>query len=120
MDKVLNEAQILSVKRLRSKGLKYPEIADQVGITIAEVMGVIRGNDSQTEVVTCPCGKIFAAAVQPYNQDTKWKAGLIKYQKAGCTVSLVSTKGVTVEKCTCPNMKPKKPEPAKVIPLTLF
>ncbi len=33
-DKILNEAEILSIKRLRHKGLKYADIADRIGVSV--------------------------------------------------------------------------------------
>ncbi len=42
-EKLLNEAEILSIKRLRQKGLQYYEIADRIGISEERVKSICKG-----------------------------------------------------------------------------
>ena len=42
-EKLLNEAEILSIKRLRQKGLQYYEIADRIGISEERVRSICKG-----------------------------------------------------------------------------
>jgi len=43
VDKLLNEAEILSIKRLRQKGLQYYEIAERIGISKDRVKSICNG-----------------------------------------------------------------------------
>ena len=38
----LNEAEILSIKRLRQKGLTYYDIAERIGISVRQVKHVLK------------------------------------------------------------------------------
>tara|TARA_R110002124_G_scaffold29578_1_gene102971 strand:- start:107 stop:289 length:183 start_codon:yes stop_codon:yes gene_type:complete len=39
-DKMLNEAEILSIKRLRAKKVPYEDIADRIGISVERVKAI--------------------------------------------------------------------------------
>lgn len=39
--KMLNEAEILSIKRLKAKKVSYEDIADRIGISVERVKGVL-------------------------------------------------------------------------------
>jgi hypothetical protein len=41
-EKMLNEAEILSIKRLRHKGLKYAEIADRIGVSVERCKAICK------------------------------------------------------------------------------
>lgn len=65
--KNLNEAEILSIKRLKAKGIKVAEIADRIEISEARVKQVLKGN-------------ITAVSIKDrvYKWKTKNKEGFIK------------------------------------------
>jgi DNA-binding CsgD family transcriptional regulator len=39
-EKILNEAEILSIKRLKAKKVPYQDIADRIGISIERVKAI--------------------------------------------------------------------------------
>jgi len=41
-DKMLNEAEILNIKRLREKKVPYEDIADRIGISIERVKAICK------------------------------------------------------------------------------
>lgn len=41
-EKILNEAEILSVKRLREKKVPYADIADRIGISVERVKAICK------------------------------------------------------------------------------
>lgn len=59
------------------------------------------------QVTKCPCGKVFAACVEPgCYTDAEYQRETRKYIKNGCTVELVESGTWCFEKCTCTDMKP--------------
>ncbi len=41
-EKMLNEAEILSIKRLREKKVPYEDIADRIGISVERVKAICK------------------------------------------------------------------------------
>ncbi len=47
-EKILNEAEILSIKRLRHKGDKYADIAARIGISVEQCKAVCKPKKQTT------------------------------------------------------------------------
>ena len=41
-EKMLNEAELLSIKRLRAKKIHYEDIAERIGITVERVKAICK------------------------------------------------------------------------------
>lgn len=68
-----------------------------------------------SQIIKCPCGKIFAACAEPYcYTDAEWHRDVRAYVKKGCTVSMAEKGEVQkgFDKCTCPGMNPKLKQPS--------
>lgn len=55
-----------------------------------------------TQKISCPCGKVFAACVDGY-QEEDWNLEVGKYMAKGCT-SVINDLNFKFDNCECPNM----------------
>lgn len=55
------------------------------------------------QMITCKCGSIFAACLEPdCYTDKDWIKNLAKYVKKGCTIKMIShNTGFQFEQCKC-------------------
>ena len=73
------------------------------------------------QCIECPCGKIFAGAVEPHcYTDKDWQRNMRKDVSKGCKVSLKEGNTFTLENCTCKNMNPANKEVTDLNQLSLF
>lgn len=43
--RVINEAEVLSIRRLKAKGVTYREIAERIGISTSQVYFIVSGRN---------------------------------------------------------------------------
>ena len=60
------------------------------------------------QCIECPCGKIFAGAIEPHcYTDKDWQKDMRNYVSKGCKVSLKQSRTFELENCTCKDTNPE-------------
>jgi len=60
------------------------------------------GAECKIQVITCKCGAQFAAcAVPECYTENDWLKSLRKYVQQGCSVDIIDSGTLTLEKCKC-------------------
>jgi len=61
------------------------------------------------QVITCKCGKDYAAAVIPHNQSGDFLKAIARAAKLGHSISEKPLDGFVFQKCTCKKTKKAAP-----------